>query len=131
MTADTTIATHHKVLLELLGTLGSAPARPPDNTLVALLDAAMAQLALEGAALRALAAHGHVDQHEHQAAHGRARLALFRVATSPSDSSTLERAVADLRDAFGERPRALAGALVEHLDTRALAELAQEMSQLR
>jgi hypothetical protein len=131
MTADTTIATHHRALLDLLGMLGSSPARPPDETVVALLDAAMAQLALEGAALRALAAHGHVDQREHQAAHGRARLALFRVATSPSDSFALERAVEELRDAFGERPRALAGALVEHLDARALAELAREMRELR
>lgn len=131
MTADTTISSHHRALLDLLGMLGSAPARPPDETVIALLDAAMAQLALEGAALRALAAHGLVDQREHQAAHGRARLALFRVATSPSDSFALERAVEELRDAFGERPRALAGELAKHLDARALDQLAEEMKELR
>jgi hypothetical protein len=131
MTADTTIATHHTALLELLAMLDAAPSMPPDGTLIALLDAAMAQLALEGAALRALAEHGHVDLREHQAAHGRARLALFRVATSPSDSLAVERAVEDLRDAFGDRPRVLAGELAKRLDARALDLLAEEMKELR
>src|SRR5271169_2989953 len=128
MTADTTISIHHRTLLDLLE---PARARPPDETIIALLDAAMAQLALEAAALRALEGYGDVDVREHQEAHGRARLALFRVATSPLDSSAVDRAIADLRDAFGERPRVLAGALTRHLDAQELRQLDEEMKALR
>jgi hypothetical protein len=128
MTAAATIARHHQALLELL-----KPARVArhDDRLIAVLDAAMAQLAVEGAALRALAEHAVVDTKEHLDAHGRARLALFRMATSPSDSTTVAHALDELRAAFVERPRALAGTLVEHLDAQALARLGEEMESLR
>jgi hypothetical protein len=125
MTARATIARHHRTLLDLL-----APARPTtrqDDRIVALLDAAMAELALEAAALRALSNHAGVDTREHLDAHGRARLALFRMATSPSDSAAIARALDDLRDAFAERPRVLAEALDAHLDAPTLARLGEEM----
>jgi len=128
MTAGTTISRHHETLLDLLE---PARARPRDDRIIALLDTAMAQLALEATALRALAEHVEVDLREHQEAHGRARLALFRVATSPSDSSAVDHAMQELRDAFGERPRALVGALARHLDAHALDQLAEELRELR
>jgi hypothetical protein len=128
MTAAATIARHHNKLLELL-----EPERitRQDDLLLAVLDAAMAQLAVEGAALRALADFAEVDTQEHFHAHGRARLALFRMATSPSDSTTIARAIEELRAAFVERPRSLAGTLVQHLDAQALARLGEEMESLR
>ena len=128
MTAAATIARHHRALLELL-----QPARVTrhDDRLLAVLDAAMAQLAVEAAALRALADHGVVDTRVHLDAHGRARLALFRMATAPSDSTTMAHALDELRDAFVERPRSLTGALLEHLDAGALARLGEEMESLR
>jgi hypothetical protein len=128
MTAADTIARHHKTLLELL-----QPARitRQDERLLAVLDAAMAELAVEAAALRALADYVEVDTRSHFDAHGRARLALFRMATSPSDSATVARALDDLREAFVDRPRSLAGALVQHLDAQALARLGEEMESLR
>jgi hypothetical protein len=128
MTAAATIARHHRTLLELL-----QPARITrhDDRLIAVLDAAMAQLAVESAALRALAEHAEVDTQEHFDAHGRARLALFRMATSPSDSTAIAHALDELRAAFVERPRSLAGALVQHLDAEALARLGEEMESLR
>ena len=128
MTADSTITTHHRTLLDLLE---PARAHPPDERIIALLDTVMAQLALEATALRALAGHDDVDLREHQEAHGRVRLALFRVATSPSDSSAVDTAIEELRDAFGERPRALVGALAKHLDEHALDQLAEELKGLR
>jgi hypothetical protein len=128
MTAAATIARHHRKLLEVL-----EPARITrhDDRLIAVLDAAMAQLAVEGAALRALADYAEVDTREHFDAHGRARLALFRMATAPSDSTTMAHALDELRAAFVERPRLLAGTLVEHLDAQALARLGEEMESLR
>ncbi|HEX3345345.1 MAG TPA: hypothetical protein VHS09_12265 [Polyangiaceae bacterium] len=128
MTAAATIARHHKALLDLL-----EPARVArhDDRLLAVLDAAMAQLAVEGAALRALADHAEVDTREHFDAHGRARLALFRMATSPSDSVTVAHAFDELRAAFVHRTHSLAGTLVEHLDAQALARLGEEMDSLR
>jgi hypothetical protein len=128
MTATSTIARHHRTLLELLQ---PAHVMRQDDRLIAVLDAAMAQLAVEGAALRALAEHAGVDTQEHFDAHGRARLALFRMATSPSDSTTIAHALDELRAAFVERPHSLAGALVEHLDAQTLAELGEEMESLR
>lgn len=125
MSARATIARQHRMLLELL-TSARAGARA-DDRLVALLDAAMAELALEGAALRALSEHAGVDTREHLDAHGRVRLALFRMATSPSDSCAIARAMDDLREAFADRPRALADALGAHLDASALARLGEEM----
>lgn len=125
MTAGATIARHHRALLDLL-TPARATARH-DERIVALLDAAMAELAVEAAALRALSDHGGIDTRPHLDAHGRARLALFRMATSPSDSAAIARAMDDLRDAFAERPRALADALATHLDAPALARLGEEM----
>jgi hypothetical protein len=128
MTAAATITRHHKALLEVL-----QPSRVvrQDERLLAVLDAAMAQLAVESVALRALAECVEVDTREHLDAHGRARLALFRMATSPSDAATLEDALEELRSAFVERPRSLAGTLVEHLDAPTLARLAEEMESLR
>jgi hypothetical protein len=124
-TARATIARHHRLLLDLL-TPTRTTARQ-DERIVALLDAAMAQLAVETAAVRALSDHGGIDTREHLDAHGRARLALFRMATSPSDSAAISRALDDLRDAFSERPRVLAEALTAHLDASALARLGEEM----
>lgn len=129
MTAAAKIARHHRTLLELLE--ASPVAARPDERLVAVLDAAMVQLAVEAAALRALAEVARVDTREHFDAHGRARLALFRMATSPSDSAEVARALDDLRDAFCERPRSLADALVAHLDARTLERLGEEMDALR
>lgn len=129
MTAAARIARHQKTLLELLEAESTTGRQ--DECLVAVLDAAMGQLAVESAALRALAEVAHVDTRIHFDAHGRVRLALFRMATSPSDSVAVARALDDLRDAFIERPGALAGALVEHLDAQALARLGEEMDALR
>jgi hypothetical protein len=128
MTAAAAIARHHRILLELLDA-GPMKARP-DERLIAVLDAAMAQLAVEAAALRALAELTQVDTRVHFDAHGRARLALFRMATSPSDSCAVAQALVDLRDAFDDRPRSLAGALVEHLDAQTLERLGEEMDAL-
>jgi hypothetical protein len=122
------ISRHHNTLLQLLQ---PAQLARQDERVIAVLDAAMAQLALEAAALRALADYPQVDTRPHHHAHGRARLALFRMATSPSDSSSVAVALAELREAFAERPRALAGALVEHLDPHELKQLEAEMDALR
>ncbi|HEY3816062.1 MAG TPA: hypothetical protein VGL81_02770 [Polyangiaceae bacterium] len=127
MTAAATIARHHEALLELLRPVLVAR---QDERLIAVLDAAMAQLAVEAAALRALAECAEVDTQEHYDAHGRARLALFRMATSPSDTTTIEHALDELRAAFVDRPRTLAGTLVQHLDADALARLGEEMASL-
>jgi hypothetical protein len=129
MTAAAKIARHQRTLLDLLEPR-RATARQ-DERLVAVLDAAMIQLAVEAAALRALAEVGRVDTSVHADAHGRARIALFRMATSPSDSAAVARALDELREAFGERPRSLASALVEHLDAQALQRLGEEMDALR
>ena len=129
MTAAAKIARHQRALLELL-----EPGRMTtqhDEKIIAVLDAAMTQLAVESAALRALAACGHVDTSTHADAHGRVRIALFRMATSPSDSLAVAHALEELRQAFGDRPKSLAGALVEHLDEPELERLAREMDALR
>jgi hypothetical protein len=121
--ATATLAVHHRTLFELLAPL-RAEARQ-DERLLAMLDAAMAQLALETAALRVLREHGDVDADEHHAAHGRARVALFRMATSPSDSAIFGSALDELRDVFGERPRRLIARLGERLDAPAMMRLDQ------
>ena len=64
-------------------------------------------------------------------AHGRVRLALFRMATSPSDSLAVAHALEELRQAFGDRPKSLAGALVEHLDEPGARAPGREMDALR
>jgi hypothetical protein len=125
MTPGATMARQHRALLDIL-TRARTGARH-DERIVALLDAAMAELAVEAAALRALSDHAEVDTRPHLDAHGRARLALFRMATSPSDSAAITRAMDDLHVAFAERPRALADALATHLDAGALARLGEEM----
>lgn len=126
MKATEQIARRHLKLLELLAAARAAVARKEDGV-VAILDAAMAQLAMEAAALRALSAEGIVDLRAHFAAHGRARLALFRMATSPSDSGAFEQALRDLTEAFGDRPRQLA-AEVARLGAAALALLDEELA---
>ncbi len=128
MSARATIARHHGELVELLGRARATARR--DDALLALLDAAMAQLAVEGAALRALAERGFAETREHLDAHGRARLALFRMATSPSDSGAIATALEELRDAFADRPRALVDALAANLDSQELARLAEEMATI-
>lgn len=125
MTATTTIERHHHVLLELLAPGGAAGRL--EERIVAILDAAMAELAVEAVALRALAAHALEEVRDHFQAHARARLALFRMATSPSDSSAIDQAMRDLGEAFVDRPRALVALLGKHLDPDALALLGAEM----
>jgi hypothetical protein len=99
MKATERIARKHIALLEKLATARAAARE--DERVIAVLDAAMAQLAMEAAALRARAEEGGVaDPQPHFAAHGRARVALFRMATSPSDSHAFEQALRELADAF-------------------------------
>jgi hypothetical protein len=115
-------------LLELLASARAA-ARD-DEGVIAILDAAMAQLAMETMALRALADERiAVDPGPHFAAHKRARLALFRMATSPWDSRAFEHALRELADAFGDRPRQLAAQL-ERLGAPALERLDEELAAL-
>ncbi len=127
MKATETIARTHGALLELLASARAAARK--DEGVLAILDAAMAQLATEAVALRVLVEDGGVDPRPHFAAHGRARLALFRMATSPSDSGAFEQALLDLADAFGERARQLAAHL-ERLAAPALARLDEELAAI-
>jgi hypothetical protein len=128
MKAAEEIARRHVALQELLAKARAAARK--DDGVLAILDAAMAQLAIEAAALRALSDAGvAVDPRPHFAAHARARLALFRMATSPSDSSAFEHSLRDLAEAFGDRPHHLAAQL-ERLGGPALARLDEELAAL-
>jgi hypothetical protein len=98
MKSNERLARKHVALLEKLASARAAARN--DERVTAVLDAAMAQLATEAAALRARAEEGAGDPRPHFAAHRRARLALFRMATSPSDSGAFEQALRELADAF-------------------------------
>ncbi len=94
-----------------------------------VIEAVTTQLAVEGAALRALSARD-VHTHVHAIEHARARFALFRFATAPRGSPAFRHAAGDLLDAFRERPYALSLVLAARLEEREQASLAERLELL-
>lgn len=95
-----------------------------------VIDAAMAQLAMEEAALDERRVAASIDADRHRAAHLRARLALFRVAASPTDSAGFLRSIHEIAEIFRDRSRELGDALESLGDETAIRRINVELARL-
>jgi hypothetical protein len=132
MKATTLLLSQHRHIQTLVDEASAAKSRePPDERTFALVEAVAAHLAIEEGVLypiveRELA----LDVTAHRDAHVRARLAMFRLATTSSDGFEHDLAILDrvLRDhALAES--AIIRALESKMSDGGLIRLGQKMSE--
>jgi hypothetical protein len=95
-----------------------------------VIDAVMTQIALESVVLRALRSRAGFDASAHKAAHSSMRLALFRMATSASESPQFHDSLRAIAHSCHDRGAVLVWAMLHHLEPAQLASVSEVLLDL-